>query len=233
MMVEVKREIYRKFVHILLSVILLVPFFANVPLPLSVYAYYAVGLFTAAFLNSIAAKRYVFLARLASFRESLEQRISGIQELQKRVPLRAIEDAFVGLIEFIGQQIELLERDYEKREGYVGLLYGMIGGTVSLLISPCHAAYGLLALAVVDPVASLSNLLLNRGKSFLGDLLALGVYLVVLLWLRVPVTTCVLLAIAASVAEYFSVEDNLTIPPIVTLLAFILGVAPICPKTPR
>ncbi|MEM0092884.1 MAG: hypothetical protein QXT33_06375 [Thermofilum sp.] len=233
MVAEVKREVYRKAVHLLLSLILMAPFFLPLPAPLDIYSYYALGLLAAALLSSTAAKRSVFLSRLSSFRESLEQRISGIRELQKKMPLKAIEEAFIGLVEFIGQQVELLERDYERREGYVGLFYGMTGGVISLLLSPCHALYGLAALAVVDPAASLSNLLLRRGKSFTGDLVAFGMYFAVLLSLGVPAVKCLLLSLAAVVAEYFSVEDNLTIPPVVTLAALLLGAPPFCPVSSR
>lgn len=232
-MVEARREVYRKAVHFLLSLILMAPFFIPLPIPLDVYSYYAVGLFAAALLSSTAAKRSVFLTRLSNFRESLEQRISGIQELQRKVPLKAIEDAFLSLIEFIEQQVEILERDYEKREGYVGLFYGMTGGVIGLLLSPCHVVYGLLALAVVDPAASLFNLMLKRGKSFTGDLVAFGVYFAVLLLLGVPTLKCMLLALAAAVTEYFSVEDNLTLPPIVTLAALLMEAPSFCPVSLR
>lgn len=229
MVSEIRREVYRKVVHLLLSITLMLPFFFPLPAPLNVYSYYALGLFAAAFLSSVAAKRSVFLLRLTNFRENIEHRISGIRELQEKMPLKVIEEAFIGLIDFVGQQVELLERDYEKREGYVGLLYGMIGGVIGLLLSPCHIVYGLVALAIVDPIASVCNLLLKRGKSLAGDLIAFGVYFAVLFSLDLPVLTCLSLALTAVAAEYLSIEDNLTIPPIVALTAALLGAPPFCP----
>ncbi len=228
-MSEVKRELYRKLVHLLLSLVLAVPYIFPLPPPLHIYSYYAVGLFFAALLNSIVVKRSVFLDRLAGFREVFNQQITGMRELQRKGLFKALEEAFIGLVEFVEQQVDLLERDYERREGYVGLLYGIVGAVVALLVSPCHLLYGLLALAVVDPVASLLNLLLRARKSAVGDIAASMLYTVTLLLLGVPLAVALPMALVASLTEYVSVEDNLTIPPVTTLAALLLGAPSRCP----
>jgi len=222
------REAYRKLVHVLLALLLMLPYFCALPQHLGIFSYYALGLFAAAALNAVAAKRMVLRRRLAAFREDLESHISNLGD-QLRGPLRAFEEAMESIFSFVEQQIELLERDYEKREGYVGLLYGMIGATISLMLSPCHALYGLLAMAVVDPLASLSNLAMSREKSLAGDVLASSVYLALLLGIGVPITEGLILSLVAALTEYLSPEDNLTIPVFATVTALALGLPAICP----
>ncbi|MCC6039503.1 MAG: hypothetical protein LM565_01620 [Thermofilum sp.] len=222
------REVYRKLVHVALSLLLILPYFCALPQPLNIYSYYALGLFAAAALNAVAAKRVVLRRRLAVFRRDLEDHISSLGD-QLRGPLKAFEEAMESIFNFVEQQIELLERDYEKREGYVGLLYGVIGGVTSLLLSPCHALYGLLAIAVVDPVASLSNLVMGREKSLTSDALAALTYLLLLLGIGTPAVESVLVSLVAAMAEYFSPEDNLTIPVFTTLAALALGLPAKCP----
>uniref|UniRef100_A0A7C1T5E4 Phosphatidate cytidylyltransferase n=1 Tax=Thermofilum pendens TaxID=2269 RepID=A0A7C1T5E4_THEPE len=224
----VAREVYRKFVHMILSLLLMLPYFCALPQPLNIYSYYALGLFAAAALNAVAAKRMVLRRRLAAFRGDLRTHITSLGD-QLRGPLKAFEEAMESILNFVEQQIELLERDYEKREGYVGLLYGMIGGVISLLLSPCHALYGLLAIAVVDPVASLSNLAMGREKSLAGDALAALAYCLLLLGVGVPAAESMLLSLIAALAEYLSPEDNLTIPVFTTLAALALDLPARCP----
>jgi len=206
----------------------MLPYFCALPQPLNIYLYYALGLLAAAALNAIAAKRVVLRRRLAVFRRDLEAHISSLGD-QLRGPLKAFEEAMENIFNFVEQQIELLERDYEKREGYVGLLYGIIGGVTSLLLSPCHALYGLLAIAVVDPAASLSNLAIGREKSLAGDALAALAYSLLLLSLSTPAVGSVVLSLVAALAEYLSPEDNLTIPVFTTLAALALGLPARCP----
>ena len=61
-------------------------------------------------------------------------------------PVKIFEESIEKIEKFVLTQIEFLERDYERKEGYVGLLYGMIGVSASSLLFPGHVIYGVFAL---------------------------------------------------------------------------------------
>jgi len=219
----IKREVYRKTVHVLLSLVLLLPFLIPMPWPLIPYNYYAAGLFLAAFLNSLVVRRVKVLGELRRARENV---IDLIEKASKelRQPLLFVDQTLSRLQELIFIQISLLERDYEKREGYVGPLYGMIGVAASILVSPGTTFYGVLALATVDTVSAIHDLFLNNArKSIRGSIIALGVYFSILVLVGLPLLQSLLLSIIACVTEYVSPEDNLTVPFVTTLAALVLG----------
>lgn len=219
-------EIYRKMVHLLLSFLLLLPFIVHLPWPLTIQNYYSLGLFMAAFLNSLVARRVKVLHELEEARENIESLISKAWAEIKQ-PLFIIEHTLSKLQELIASQISLLERDYEKREGYVGLLYGMIGATLSILVAPGTTIYGILALAIVDTIPALHDLLFSSSKKSLrGSTLALVAYFFVLIALGAPLIRSLLLSIIACITEYISPEDNLTVPLVSTLAACYLGLPP-------
>lgn len=217
------KELYRKSVHILLTIILLLPYLIHLPWPLTLNNYYATGLFLAAFINSLVARRGKVLGELKKFRENIEGIIEKTNKELKQ-PLFLVEQAVSKLQEIVSTQISMLERDYEKREGYVGLLYGMIGATLSILVSPETTVYGLLALATVDTVSALHDLFFNNGQRTLrGSFLALIVYFFILVLVGSPLLSSFLLSIIACITEYISPEDNLTVPFVTTLAALFVG----------
>jgi len=225
----VERELYRKLVHLALSFLLLYPFFFPLPSFLNVYIYYSLGLLAAALLNSIVVKRFKLESELEDFSRELHRFIDSFGE-RVRTPFTVLEEAIDEFHSFIEKQLSLLERDYEKREGYVGLLYGMIGAVASLLIDPCHTFYGVVALAAVDAVASISSLLLwRKGKTLGGEVIALLVYLSLLLLCGGGAMQAVATSVIVTVTEFISPEDNLTVPVVATVITAALGLPPRCP----
>jgi len=230
---DLGRELYRKGVHVLLCSLLLVPFYVKISLPL--HAYYGLGLFVTALLNSFAAKRIqlsedirVIEEHVKAFRDLLEKHIGE--------PIKAIEEQLFRFEQFALEQIDILQRDYEKREGYIGLLYGMIGISTTYLVFPRHIFYGALALLLVDPVASLVGMATGEGRrpplhgTLSGFAVSSTLYaLLLLLFMDVPLLPAAAVALAASAAELLSVEDNLTIPFTASLAAWALGLPPMSP----
>lgn len=223
------REVYRKLIHIILSLLLFLPFFLPLPKPLNIYNYYSLGLLAAALINSFVVKRSKLSLELDTLRRELHRFADSLGD-KARMPLTILEEAINDFHKFVEKQLALLERDYEKREGYVGLLYGMIGATISLLFDPCHTFYGIVALAVIDAVASLSSLSIwRKGKTAGGELIALTLYTILLLFLGMPLLQSLILSTISTITEYFSPEDNLTVPVITTVSAMMLGFPSRCP----
>ncbi|QOJ79564.1 hypothetical protein IG193_03660 [Infirmifilum lucidum] len=223
------KEIYRKIVHLGLSSLLICPFILHLPEPLDIRVYYSLGLLAAALINSAVVRRSKLRVELENFSSELHKFVDSFGE-KTRMPLAVIEEAIDEFHGFIERQLSLLERDYEKREGYVGLLYGMIGAVISLLVDPCHTFYGITALAVVDTVASISSMAIwHRGKSLGGEAVAFLVYASLLVVSGSSALQAIVVSLLAVVSEYFSPEDNLTVPVVATTTAMLLGAPPHCP----
>ncbi len=226
---------YRKAVHLLLSFLVLLPFL--VKLPLGMYSYYGVGLFLAALINSFVVKRIQVKEDIKLLRETLDRLFSSFEK-EIGEPVRLLEEGLDKLEKFVFSRIEYLERDYEKREGYVGLLYGMIGISASAMFFPKHVFYGLLALMIIDPVAGCVGLILNKPRkpplhgTLEGSLASFLSYVVVMVFIvRLDVVASVLVAAVSSLSELLSVEDNLTIPFMASLTAYLVGAREITPLT--
>ncbi len=230
---DLRRELYRKAVHVSLCVLLLVPFYYRIPLTLS--AYYGLGLFLTALMNSFAVKRI----QLAEDIEAIEEHVKafrGLFEKHLGEPIKVLEEPIAKLEKFALEQISILERDYERREGYVGLLYGMIGVSTTYLVFPGYIYYGALALLVVDPVASLTGMLTGEGRkpplhgTLGGFAISSALYATLLYTLmRADPLSATAVAVAASAAELLSVEDNLTIPFAAALTAWLTGMPALTP----
>ncbi len=229
---SLERELYRKAVHVLLCMLLLLPFYVEMPLHLD--AYYGLGLFLAALINSFAAKRIQLLEDLRSIEEGVAS-FRRLLEKHMGEPIRAIEEQLTRIERFALEQISMLERDYEKKEGYVGLLYGMIGVSTTYLLFPSHIYYGALALLVVDPIASLAGMATGETRrpplhgSISGFTASTTVFALLLYIAGMPASSAVLVSLAASGAELLSVEDNLTIPFAASLAAWLLGLPGVLP----
>lgn len=226
---NLRRELYRKIVHLSLCILLLYPFLFPLPRPLSIYTWYALGLLAAAGINSIAVKRFKLVMELETFRRELHDLLSTVDE-NLRKHLYILEEAIEELHRFIERQLSLLERDYERREGYVGLLYGMIGAVASVMVAPCHTFYGVAALALVDATASIASILLwKMEKTIAGEAAAFAAYTLFLLASGANPLYSVAVSFLVTTTEYFSPEDNLTVPFVGTILAAIMGFPERCP----
>lgn len=223
---DVMREVFRKIVHVTLSILVLLPFVVKIPIPAS--AYYGLGLFVAAILNSFVAKGVQVREDIQSLKEIMENIFSTLErDLGK--PVRVFEESIAKFEKFVLTQIEFLERDYEKKEGYVGLLYGMIGVSVSSLMFPGHLVYGIFALMIVDPLSSFTGLAIGKRRTppfhgtLEGSFVSFVVYTLFLNALMgVDLVKASLVALAACLAEVLSIEDNLTIPFAASLAAYLL-----------
>lgn len=223
---DVAREIYRKIVHIILSIFILLPFIIEIPIPTS--SYYGLGLFLAAILNSFAVKGIQVKEDIQSLKEIMKSIFSSLEH-ELGEPVKIFEESIEKIEKFVLTQIEFLERDYERKEGYVGLLYGMIGVSVSSLLFPGHVIYGVFALMIVDPLSGLIGLVIGKKRTppfhgtIEGSIVSFIAYTLFLnTFLGIDLLRASFIALSACLAEILSIEDNLTIPFVASLVAYLL-----------
>ena len=225
---DVLKVSLRKLLHLTMSLALLLPYLAEVE-GLDALTYYALLSIIAAAVNSFIVKRPLLSVKL---KESFEKRRRRVLEaLSKTSP--AILDLNAKLLKLEGliqEQIRQIEREYERKGGYIGIVHGLVGVLSSQIIFGNDTFYGVLALAVVDPVAAVVGTLIGRfrveslGISLEGSLSSLiAFYAVLSLTTRVAPHQALAISITATLAEAVSIEDNLTLPLVASMAAYLVN----------
>ncbi|MDD1718376.1 MAG: phosphatidate cytidylyltransferase [Methanoregulaceae archaeon] len=130
-------------------------------------------------------------------------------------------------IPVVSAAIEMMERK-DVTPGKGALFFAMGALIPLILLGPAEVAVGVLALAVLDSVATVVGLRFGRyriynGKSMEGAAGGIAATAIVLL-LLLPPERAVLVAVIAGAVELLSpVDDNLVIPIIVAVVLTILG----------
>lgn len=133
------------------------------------------------------------------------------------------------VIESFEKLINMVERDYERRSGWLGLISGLIGGTSSYFIFGRHVIYGLLGLALVDGISTIVGM--NMGikkipfsdKTIEGTVSGFLSFLVVLSLLTSDLTGSLMVAIFSSLTELYGIEDNITVPIVASASSYLIG----------
>jgi len=223
--------ILRKFAHMFLALLLLLPLYirdiANQLIPvvlpkqinymLSPGVIYAQLLFWAAIMNAFRVKRPI-----------PESRLREIRQKARELPIgKRIEE----IVDSVEKTIRLMMREYEWKAGYFGLVNGTIGVAVAYLLVGHHVFYGVLAMATTDVYSSLIGSLFGKHKmpfsngSVEGLIAGFMSYFAVLTFLTSSDMACFLAAIA-SLVELYGIEDNLSIPVVVSIVSKLLELAP-------
>ena len=227
------RELVRKGLHFLLSLILLSPFVSN---------YFKIGFDAAVFysflsilaltLNAIQIKRPLIRSEVKSFMR--ERREKFFNDIRSIIPVRSrvtsqvidgIEEKIRGIEDLIDSQLSTVERDYEKRGGYIGLTYGILGVTLSYFLFKDYAFYGVVSLATTDAVATLvggltgTHRLPLTSKTLEGSISGFATFFTVLILTGVSPSGSLMLSFTAMIVEAYTVEDNLLLPIAVSLLS--------------
>jgi len=229
--------IVRKAIHLLFTLPLLLPFLAPVSDYMSISTYYSILMIVAGFIYVTYFKRYrlhvQFRERIDSIRLQLSRLTIGAHTQTARVisiPLEHIQSAIMRIEAKLREIIELAERDYERKYGYIGILMGGIGVACSYFMFRSYALYGILGLAVYDTVSAIVGAIAGKRRipmtehTVEGCLAAVAVFTVVLTLLRVDILHAVALSVTAMIAELFGIEDNLAIPLAVSAVAYFLRV---------
>jgi dolichol kinase len=235
--------ILRKIFHIIFSLLLIVPFttlyrqfiLGLAPwVPEPTLLTFTILLFVASILNSIQIRmpdlRERFLRITIDFRNKV---VEGLQINGRGKPYVEIVDNFLKTMiryeEKLLELISIVERDYEVKYGYVCITFGLLSVTMSYVFFKNFAIYGILALAIVDTVSSITTYFTPRRRkvykhSDISIAITLAVFTLILYLLTMDLAKSLAISIASVVVELISPEDNLTLPIITSLIAYILNV---------
>jgi len=230
------RELIRKGLHFLLSLILLLPFvLSRFEIVFNAAVFYSVLSIVALTLNAIQIKRPLLRSEVKSFMR--ERREKFFNDIRNYIPLKSrvtsqvvdrIEEKIRGIEDLIDYQLSIVERDYEKRGGYIGLTYGILGVTLSYFLFKDYAFYGVVSLATTDAVATLvggltgTHRLPFTSKTFEGSLSGFVAFFTFLILTGVSPLASLLLSTMAAMVEAYTVEDNLLLPIAVSLLSTLV-----------
>ncbi len=232
----------RKLIHVLLAVLLLLPFIDPAALgQISPLTYYCIAVFTAALINSIHVKYPFYRDKLLeAFSTARRKAIMDLKNLiaTNRIPagtrliesVDGFEEAMERLEEAMKGEIRRMERGYETIAGYIGITFGALGILISYVLFEQRTFYGILSLIILDPAAAIVGNLTGRHKLPLsnatleGALAGFTAFTTALVILGLKPVQAVILAAVASLVEVYGIEDNLTLPVIVAATAMFLGV---------
>ncbi len=227
------REFIRKSLHFFLSLILLSPFILNYfRIDFNATVFYSVLSILALTLNAIQIKRPLLRSEVKKFMR--ERREKFFNDIKNFIPVRSrvtsqvvdkVEEKIRGVEDLIDDQLSTVERDYEKRGGYIGLTYGILGVTLSYFLFKDYAFYGIISLATTDAVATLVGELTGThklpltNKTVEGSISGFATFFTVLILIGVSPLSSLILSTVAAIVEAYTVEDNLLLPIIVSLLS--------------
>ncbi len=206
-----RNELLRKLIHILFSSVLLIPMIVGDFLDPGLV--YAVALAVGGWIYSVQVKGPPQWLR------------AGMQIPQPR-GVEIVLDSFNRLV-------SLVERDYERRAGWLGALSGLVGVTSSYFLFGPLASYGIFALILTDGLSSIVGISLGRIRVPMADGTLEGTtagllsYLALLTFLTGDPYLSALVAVSASIAELYGGEDNIAVPIVSTLVAFLSGAPPL------
>ena len=241
---NIKKELLRKSLHMLFATILLIPFINQSLIPalkLNVLEYYVLLTLITAYINALQIKRPLIRKELKSTWRNTRKRIIdevlNIKIIEKvpigsflRNSIRGIEEKIERLEDLVDNHIDLVEREYEKRGGYIGITFGALSVTLSYILFRKYLFYGILAILFFDPIASIVGEFYGRHKlpytnaTIEGSLAGFFSYLFVLFLLEKNPLKILILASSVLVGEAYGIEDNLTIPFVGSLIAFIVAI---------
>lgn len=233
----------RKLFHLLLSLILIIPFtylfkefvysiWSACPDPTLLTL--SILLFGASIVNSVQIRlpniKEKFLKISMDFRkkviESFEINAMG------KAYAELIEGFLTTIIKYEERFLEfisMIERDYEVKYGYICITFGLLSITMSYVLFKNWAVYGIIALAVVDSLSSIITYFTYGRKKIIkhSDIsiaTTLAVFTLILYLLTQDIFKSIIISLAAVLVELISPEDNLTLPIITSLIAFLLQV---------
>ncbi|RLG53250.1 MAG: hypothetical protein DRO00_04460 [Thermoproteota archaeon] len=221
-------DVLRKVVHFLLIVALAMPLYwkeivqtiFQKPYPPTLEAFadpgviYATVVIGAAFMNAFRIRSPIPREKLLEFRKKAAE----IGPFGKK-----IEE----LLETMDSLINTMQREYERRAGYLGLVYGTIGVFTAYTLFGYEVIYGIAAMATTDIFSSLIGMAFGRRKipfsngTLEGTLAGFFSFFIPLLFVE-PIGRALVLALSASFAEAYGVEDNLSIPVFVSFISWLL-----------
>ncbi|WP_069808015.1 phosphatidate cytidylyltransferase [Vulcanisaeta thermophila] len=235
---KLKAIALRKLIHVVLSVFLIIPYIANLSLiGLTTQLYFTILMVSVAFIYVIQVKRPIITAMIMDVLVSARRTI--LQQIMKTSPnlmssFEALDEGLLRLERTMRELLDVVERDYERRGGYLGILMGIVGVLASNLIAGDYVFYGIISLIVYDTMSALGGTLLGRvnlpfsNATMEGMLVGMASLFIILFPLTGNLISSLAITVAAALAEAYGIEDNLTIPIVTSLMALVLK-TPIIP----
>ncbi|ABW02551.1 hypothetical protein [Caldivirga maquilingensis] len=230
---RVRALLYRKLIHLLLSILLIVPLVIGLEENYT-EIYYTILLIGAAFLYIYQVKKplisVVIRSTLEDARNNVKLNILRVAEVLNMTSVKELLASMDKLEYTFTEFIKSVERDYERKWGYLGVLMGMVGVYVSYVMVNTYAYYGVLALMFYDTFSALFGSLIGRTRMPYSSTTIEGIVMGALVFSLVVgalvglsyLTWLYLVGIALGIVESYSGEDNLAIPVAASLLAYFL-----------
>lgn len=234
-----RQEVLRKLLHVLLSLLLLIPILEPYREILSSFTSFAdptlltytILTMVMLLVNSIQIKALRLSASMyALMREGrkklLDHASRGFGSMHIADFIKSLDELMRKVEEGVTEFVKSIERDYERRYGYVAASYALVSTLASYAIFGECALYGIIALATIDPLASIvtvfskKRLLLKHALE--SYLVALASFSAVTFVLTSDALASVLIALVGVIVEALSPEDNLTLPFCVSAASYLL-----------
>ncbi len=207
-------ELRRKILHIILSVLLFLPYELRALLPnwLDLNIVY---------LFIIAVVTWIYSVRVRGIPRIVEDLRRKIMEIELARPVERI-------LLSIDSLIKTVERDYEKRAGWLGLLSGTVGIGTSYLIFGGSFVAGVMAMVMFDGLSPLFGHAFGyrripHSKGTLeGTLIASAILFLSMCLITSPLNSLIV-TMVTSLSELYGVEDNITVPLASSAAYFLLG----------
>jgi dolichol kinase len=230
---QLKAVALRKLIHVVLSVFLIIPFIIDLSnYGLTNTLYFTVIALGASIIYAVQVKRpiitLVIIDAITSVRKSILQQLSK-SPIGSVIFLETVEDGLIRLEKTFKDLLETVERDYERRSGYLGILMGAIGVLLSQLLVGNYVIYGIMSLIIYDTMSALGGVLMGRVKlpfsnaTMEGALIGMASLALVLYLITGRLIGTLAITVTAALAEAYGIEDNLAIPITTSLIAAALG----------
>ncbi len=233
----------RKLIHFVFSLLLLIPLLppfidtaTQLGIPRPTLLAYAIVTFGAAFVNSLQIRMPNLREEMFKFLRDLRRKsLSRLESLAKslgaqtfsRISFEELDKMFSRAEENLNTIISQLERDYEKRYGYVCITFALVSILLSYTLFGKYVMYGILALAIVDSVSAIMTALIPRPRIFKHSLPSIitsfTAFTLLLIALSSDVVRSLALAAIAIATEVLSPEDNLTLPLLTSLASYFMS----------
>ncbi len=187
------------------------PFVEAISDPGIIYALIVIG---AAFINALKVRGPISSEKFLELRKKVAEIGPFGRKIQE-------------LIETMESLINAMQREYERRAGYMGLVYGTIGIFTAYTLFGYEVIYGIAAMATTDIFSSLVGMAFGKRKipfsnSTLEGMIAGFFSLLIPLLMVEPWWRALILALSASIVEVYGIEDNLTLPVFVSFVSWLL-----------
>jgi dolichol kinase len=133
------------------------------------------------------------------------------------------------VIESFEKLIRMVERDYERRSGWLGMMSGLVGGASSYFIFGPSMIYGVLALVFVDGISAIFGMNFGRriipfsNKTIEGTLSGFLSFYIISILMTGRLLESLILAALSSVAELYGIEDNIAVPIVASATSYFLS----------